>query len=53
MGLTKTEIFSEKQNRLASMMKALAHPARMAIIQHLIKILCPETLSREDVNLPH
>lgn len=37
MGLTKTEIFTEKQNRLASMMKALAHPARIAIIQHLIK----------------
>ena len=38
MGLTKSEIFSEKQNKLASMMKALAHPARIAIIQHLIKI---------------
>jgi len=37
MGLTKAEIFSEKQNKLAQMMKALAHPARIAIIQHLIK----------------
>ncbi|MES1223919.1 MAG: metalloregulator ArsR/SmtB family transcription factor [Bacteroidota bacterium] len=37
MGLTKTEIFSDKQNRLALMLKALAHPARIAIIQHLIK----------------
>jgi DNA-binding transcriptional ArsR family regulator len=37
MGLTKTEIFSEKQNKLAQMMKALAHPARIAILQHLIK----------------
>lgn len=37
MGLTKSEIFTEKQNKLASMMKALAHPARVAIIQHLIK----------------
>jgi DNA-binding transcriptional ArsR family regulator len=37
MGLTKTAIFSEKQNKLASMMKALAHPARIAILQHLIK----------------
>lgn len=37
MGLTKSEIFSDKQNRLAGMMKALAHPARIAIIQHLIK----------------
>ncbi|MDP4130723.1 MAG: metalloregulator ArsR/SmtB family transcription factor [Bacteroidota bacterium] len=37
MGLTKTEIFSEKQNKLALMMKALAHPARIAILQHVIK----------------
>ena len=37
MGITKTEIFTDKQNRLASMLKALAHPARIAIIQHLIK----------------
>jgi DNA-binding transcriptional ArsR family regulator len=37
MGLTKTEIFTEKQNKLATMMKALAHPARIAIIQHVIK----------------
>ncbi len=36
MGLTKSEIFTEKQNRLAAMMKAMAHPARIAIIQHLI-----------------
>lgn len=37
MGLTKKEIFTDKQNKLASMMKALAHPARIAIIQQLIK----------------
>ena len=37
MGLTKSEIFTDKQNKLASMMKALAHPARIAIIQSLIK----------------
>ncbi len=37
MGLTKTEIFTEKQNKLATMLKAIAHPARIAIIQHLIK----------------
>lgn len=37
MGLTKSEIFTEKQNRLAGMLKALAHPARIAIIQHLVK----------------
>ena len=37
MGLTKSEIFTEKQNRLATMLKALAHPARIAIVQHIIK----------------
>ena len=37
MGLTKSEIFTDRQNRLAQMMKALAHPARIAIIQHLVK----------------
>ena len=37
MGLTKTEIFTKKQNKLASLMKALAHPARIAIIQLLVK----------------
>ena len=37
MGVTKSEIFTDRQNRLAQMMKALAHPARIAIIQYLIK----------------
>ena len=37
MGLTKTEIFTDEQNRLATLIKALAHPARIAILQHLIK----------------
>lgn len=37
MGLTKSEIFTDKQNKLAFRMKALAHPARIAIIQQLIK----------------
>ena len=37
MGLTKTEIFTDEQNRLATMLKAMAHPARIAILQHIIK----------------
>lgn len=36
MGLTKTEIFTDEQNRLAIQLKALAHPARIAILQHLM-----------------
>jgi predicted transcriptional regulator len=37
MGLTKSEIFTRDQNRLSVMLKALAHPARVAILQHIIK----------------
>lgn len=37
MGVTKSEIFTDKQNKLAGMMKALGHPARIAIIQYLVK----------------
>ena len=37
MGLTKTEIFTGEQNRLATMLKAMAHPARIAILQYIIK----------------
>lgn len=37
MGVTKSDIFTAKQNHLAAMFKALAHPARIAILQHIIK----------------
>ena len=37
MGVTKTEIFTEQQNSLATTLKALAHPARIAILQYIIK----------------
>lgn len=37
MGVTKTEVFTEQQNRLADLAKAFAHPARVAILQHLAK----------------
>lgn len=37
MGVTKTEIFTEQQNHLAITLKALAHPARIAILQYIIK----------------
>lgn len=37
MGLTKTEEFTKAQNELAVLTKALGHPARIAILQFLIK----------------
>jgi ArsR family transcriptional regulator, arsenate/arsenite/antimonite-responsive transcriptional repressor len=38
MGITKTTYFNTEQNEMASMLKAMSHPARIAIIQHLIKV---------------
>ncbi|MDE1205214.1 ArsR/SmtB family transcription factor [Tenacibaculum larymnensis] len=38
MGLTKSEIFTEEQNQLATIAKVLGHPARIAIVQHLFKL---------------
>ena len=35
MGLSKTESFTAKQNRIAGVAKALAHPARVAILEFL------------------
>jgi predicted transcriptional regulator len=37
MGLTRTELFTAEQNEIASLAKALAHPARVAILQHLLR----------------
>ncbi len=37
MGITKSDSFSAEQNELANQLKALAHPARIAIIEHLLK----------------
>jgi DNA-binding transcriptional ArsR family regulator len=38
MGATKTEHFTAKQNEIASLMKALGHPARIAIIDYLLSV---------------
>ncbi len=37
MGITKTEIFSKEQNELALYLKAIAHPARIAILQRILQ----------------
>ncbi len=37
MGASKTMLFDESQNNLASIFKALAHPARIAILQEILK----------------
>ena len=38
MGATKTEQFTESQNDLAIIAKALGHPARIAIMEYLLKV---------------
>jgi len=38
MGATKTDHFTDKQNAIATLAKALGHPARIAIIEYLLKV---------------
>lgn len=38
MGATKTNHFTNKQNQMATIAKALGHPARIAIIEYLLKV---------------
>jgi len=38
MGATRTDYFTDKQNSIAIIAKALGHPARVAIIDHLLKV---------------
>lgn len=37
MGITKSDLFTKEQNEMAQIAKAFAHPARIAIMQHLLK----------------
>lgn len=36
MGVTKSDIFTEEQNKLSALFKVLGHPARVAILQYII-----------------
>lgn len=38
MGATKTEHFTDNQNQIAILAKALGHPARVAIIEYLMNV---------------
>ena len=38
MGVTKHELFTTRQNELAAIAKALGHPARIAIVQYLLRV---------------
>lgn len=38
MGVTKTDQFSDRENEMAQLFKALAHPARIAIVEYLLSV---------------
>lgn len=38
MGASKSDHFTEKQNSIANLAKAIGHPARVAIIEYLLKV---------------
>jgi DNA-binding transcriptional ArsR family regulator len=37
MGATKSDFFTDRQNKLSTIFKALGHPARIAILEHLLQ----------------
>ncbi len=48
MGLTKSDIFTAEQNKIASIAKVLGHPARIAILQYLLekqKCICGDLVN--------
>ena len=52
MGVTKTEHFTDEQNKIATLLKALAHPARVAIVEYLLSVdtcICNDIV--EEINL--
>ncbi len=52
MGLVKDHLFTAEQNRIASLAKVLGHPARIAILQYLIrKGSCVNGLLVEELGL--
>lgn len=55
MGTTKTEHFTDRQNALAIMIKALAHPARIAIIEYLTQVntcICGDIVNELPLSQP-
>lgn len=55
MGATKTEHFTDKQNQIATIAKALGHPARIAIIEYLLKVnkcICGDIVNELPLSQP-
>ena len=55
MGATKTENFTNKQNEIAILVKALGHPARIAIIEFLLSVdtcICGDIVNELPLSQP-
>ncbi|MCZ8143783.1 ArsR/SmtB family transcription factor [Flavobacterium sp.] len=55
MGVTKTEHFTEAQNAIAVQLKALAHPARIAIMEYLCEVnscICGDIVNELPLSQP-
>lgn len=55
MGATKTEHFTEKHNSIATLIKALGHPARVAIVEYLLKVdecICGDIVNELPLSQP-
>ena len=55
MGATKAEYFSNKQNQMSVIFKALGHPARLAILEHLLKVnscICNDIVMKLPLSQP-
>ncbi|TDO71265.1 DNA-binding transcriptional ArsR family regulator [Flavobacterium chryseum] len=55
MGITKSDHFTGHQNELAVLAKALGHPARIAIIQYLLKVnacICGDIVNELPLSQP-
>ena len=55
MGATKSDHFTDNQNELAVLAKALGHPARIAIIEYLLKVntcICGDIVNELPLSQP-
>ncbi|MCX2718847.1 ArsR/SmtB family transcription factor [Lentiprolixibacter aurantiacus] len=55
MGLTKSQIFSDRQNELAQIFRVLAHPARIAILEYISEqksCICKDIVSEVGLAQP-
>jgi len=55
MGATKAEFFTDRQNSTAALFKALGHPARVAILEYLLKVddcICGDIVNELPLSQP-